>query len=370
MNSLADIISSTLSIGKITGESVDAYEEAQEILTRQVNRAILQHPDVDRLLGGNPPELIENNHLNHVAFILEVIALNDFELLARTLPWVYRAYHNQGVHYDYFKIELQAWINAIEKELESDKAVPIIALYQWMISQHVNIIELSEHEETLSNHEPSADPWSSVKNEFLVALNARDHEQCLGICQQMLSKGVSLPEICQYIVYPVMVEVGVRWENGKLSVAGEHQATAIANKVISGLYFLEEKPQTTHSTAVVTAIPGERHEMGAWIISICLELDGWDVIYLGADTPRSDIVATAEKNNVDLIALSIAMPFGISMTRKLIADLRSCNAISSAKIMVGGGLFQRFPFLAERLDIDASFNDCIEALEWLRNTDG
>jgi len=370
MGSLTDIISSTSSIENISTESVKAYEKTKEILIRDVNNAVLQHPNIDILLGGNPPELIENNHLQHAGFMLEVMILNDFELLARTLPWVYRTYHNQGIDFDYFKIELQAWINAIEKELSSNQAAPIVALYDWMISQHLSNVELSKHEESAESSEPSPDPWAKAKNGFLVALNRRDHQKCLEICQKTLATGISLPEVFQHILYPVMVQVGVRWEDGELSVAGEHEATAIVNKVISGLYFLAEKPQSTHSTVLVTTIPGERHEMGAWMISICLELDGWDVIYLGADTPPLDIVDTAEKNAVDLIALSIAMPFGVSTTRKIIEDMRSREAIRSAKIIVGGGLFQRFPFLTEKLDIDASFNDCIKALEWLRKTNG
>lgn len=365
MESQTSVASRIASIKKIPEESASAYEEAQEVLMRHVNRAVLHHPQIDRLLGGNPPELLENNHLNHVGFILEVITLNDFELLAQTLPWVYSTYSNQGIDYDYFQIELKEWINAIKIELDERLARPIIELYEWMLTQHSVNIDLSKIKAQMENTESSIDRWTNTKAEFLTALSARDHEKCLSICQQTLSRGISLPEIFQYIVFPVMTEVGVRWEKGEITVAGEHEATAIVNKVIAGLYFLEDKPRTTHSTALVTTIPGDRHEMGAWIISICLELDGWDVIYLGADTPRSDIVECAENNSVKLIALSIAMPFGLSATRGLIADLRSSERLGAAKIVVGGGLFQRFPFLAQRLDIDASFNDVIKALEWL-----
>lgn len=366
MEAQSDIEARISSIEPIPATAAAAYESAQEVLTRHVDKLILQHPEIERLLGGNPTELLENNHRNHAGFILEVMKLNDFELLARTLPWVYSTYHNQGIDFDYFQIELRAWSDAIKSEIDGSLASPLIQLYEWMILQHQKNIELSKLETTLEPIEPFEDRWMSQRTSILAAINARDHEECLNICNRTLSQGASLPEVFQYIVYPVMAEVGVRWEQGEITVAGEHEATAIVNKVISGLYFLEEKPRTTHSTALVTTVPGESHEMGAWIMSICLELDGWDVIYLGADTPHADIVDCAEKNKVKLVALSIAMPFGIAKTRKLIASLRDRNVLKRTKIIVGGGLFQRFPFLAETLEIDAHFNDVIKALSWVR----
>jgi len=92
----------------------------------------------------------------------------------------------------------------------------------------------------------------------------------------------------------------------------------------------------------------------------------WDVIYLGADTPSADIAATAVKNEVNLVALSVAMPFGMTKTRELVDTLRGSSSIKSAKIMIGGGLFVRFPFMAEDLDVDGCFADSIKAVNWAR----
>jgi len=363
---LQQLIASTATLNKIPSTSAKSYEAAQERMIHSVNRAVLQHPDIDSLLGENSADLVDNNHLNHASFMLEVLVRNDFELLVRTLPWVYRAYHNQGVDFDYFPLELRAWVAAIEQELTDCETAPIVELYQWMLSQHEHIIELSDQDESVEDSDPDSGRWFHTRAEFKAALDNRDHETCLEICRDQLAQGVTLPEIFNGIVYPVMVEVGVNWEYGKITVADEHEATAIVNRVISGLYFLVEKPKATRSVALVCAAPGERHEMGAWMVAISLELDGWDVIYLGADTPSADIAATAVKNEVNLVALSVAMPFGMTKTRELVDTLRGSSSIKSAKIMIGGGLFVRFPFMAEDLDVDGCFADSIKAVNWAR----
>ncbi len=366
MESLVEYTRSAMALGRVPESATRAYEQAGRTLTAIVNREIFSHTEIDRLLGGNPHELLENNHRNHVSFILEVMKLNDFELLASTLPWVYRAYHSQGVDFDYFRLELQAWINAIEKTLGARDAEPIVALYEWMMRAHESLIELSQQEDPTSGADLDHDLWSTSRRQFAAALDSTDHAACLAVCQGLYKAGTTLPEIFQSIIYPVMVDVGVRWEHGEIGVAEEHAATAIVNTVLSALYFLIDQSPAPHSIALVASVPDERHEMGAWMMAMCLELDGWDVIYLGADTPAASIVATVKERSVDLVALSMSMPFGLSHTKALVQQLRSGEVADPVRIILGGGLFVRFPHLVDSLEIDGCFSDCVSAVRWTR----
>jgi methanogenic corrinoid protein MtbC1 len=48
-------------------------------------------------------------------------------------------------------------------------------------------------------------------------------------------------------------------------------------------------PSQAKGKAVITAAPNEFYEIGAWMISDILEFDGWEVRYLGANTPVNDL---------------------------------------------------------------------------------
>ena len=48
-------------------------------------------------------------------------------------------------------------------------------------------------------------------------------------------------------------------------------------------------------TAVLACAPGEQHEIGLLMLAVLLRADGWQVAYLGADTPSADAVALAER---------------------------------------------------------------------------
>ncbi len=365
MDDLKTWIAEARALEHLPEASVEAYVRNKDSLLSRVNRTIQHHPEIDKFLGSNNYQILEINHRNHVSFMAEMFRLNDFENMVRTLPWVYRAYHNQGIDYGYFLAELEAWMLAICKTIDSEKAAPILKVYDWILSHHDTLVELSQQENS-PDMVVGAD-YKPLFQVFLDSMMASDHRHCLDICRQAREMGMGLPHVFHDIVYPAMVEVGLQWEHGDIDVAKEHEATAVANSVLSALYYDEDLPETKIGTAVVSAAPSERHEMGAWMTSICLELDGWNVVYLGSDLPMEDIVAAVFDNKADLLALSVAMPFNLDSVRKLIHRLKSAGNPHGTKIMVGGQVFNRYPNLEKTVDVDRCLSSCIEAVEWARS---
>jgi hypothetical protein len=111
---IKDILVSCSAIPKISPEAAETYAQASDRLLDHVNKQLESHPKIKELIGRNPLDLMHNNHKNHASFMTTVFRINSFELLARTIPWVYRAYHARGFLYEYFPAELIAWQVAIE----------------------------------------------------------------------------------------------------------------------------------------------------------------------------------------------------------------------------------------------------------------
>ena len=91
------------------------------------------------LIGGEKNiQAMVDNHRNHIAFMSIVFRLKDPVLLENTLPWVYRAYRNQGFSYDYFIKELNLWKESIVEVFEEPFASDFIAIYDKMCEEHDN----------------------------------------------------------------------------------------------------------------------------------------------------------------------------------------------------------------------------------------
>jgi len=59
---------------------------------------------------------------------------------------------------------------------------------------------------------------------------------------------------------------------------------------------------------VLACPPGERHDCGLLMLAVMLRADGWQVAYLGADTPLEDAFELAGRLDATVLCLSVTMP--------------------------------------------------------------
>jgi methanogenic corrinoid protein MtbC1 len=141
----------------------------------------------------------------------------------------------------------------------------------------------------------------------------------------------SLEESFVEVLGPALIEVGDNWASGDLSVAQEHLASATVRAALQKL--LADARAGVRGTAVLACAPGERHEIGLLMLAVLLRGDGWQVAYLGADTPLHEAVSFAERLSADLLCLSAttrdpAVSLAKALTRERIPR--------QLKVIVGG----------------------------------
>jgi methanogenic corrinoid protein MtbC1 len=341
------------------------YADHANRLAGQVSRLLALHPRIDEFLNGNPFRLFEVNHRNHGAFVAEVLRTNNFDLLARALPWAYHAYHHQGVPYDYFAVQLDAWKQAIRDQLPSAEALSLLPVYDWMLSVHADTILAAERYQ--SKHPVVPADLSEVYAHIVESLLAGDHLTVLDHSRTLLDDGMPFSHLLQAIFYPAMVEVGVRWEQGRITVSMEHQATTMVYLVLSTLYYKQPFPAARRGRALVASVSNEFHELGAWMVASCLELDGWEVTFLASDCALETLVQTLREEAPRFVALSVSLLSNLEAARETIAALRAAlGPGSDTRILVGGRALLTAPSLLDSLGADLFLTDCETAVSWAR----
>ena len=113
--------------------------------------------------------------------------------------------------------------------------------------------------------------------------------------------------LLQNLIGPLAQLIGVRWQEGAMSAAHEHFATA----TIRG-YLLRNSPpfaENPNAPRLLVATPaGQLHELGAAIAAAAARAAGWAITYLGANLPAADIASAAVQHKVAAVALSIVYP--------------------------------------------------------------
>lgn len=143
------LIQTAKNIKPVSSEAVEEYIQKQERLVSELNRIMLERPDIIELIGKkNNLEMMKDNHSNHARFILSILKLFHPEVLVETILWVFRVYRSRGFHYNYWVTQLNTWVDVLKKELTPKTFEAIYPLYHWMIIHIPIFSKLSDEQLT------------------------------------------------------------------------------------------------------------------------------------------------------------------------------------------------------------------------------
>jgi MerR family transcriptional regulator, light-induced transcriptional regulator len=173
---------------------------------------------------------------------------------------------------------------------------------------------------------------------YLEALLAGDRQRCHEEFEAWLTDGTDLRTLYEDLVQRSLYEVGIRWEQGRVSVATEHLATAITESLLNLVYpRLFSQPRLGKS-AVVTCTANEYHQLGGKMVADIFELNGWRGYFLGANTPPRDLLALIREKRPDVVTLSVTVYFNLEAMLQTAAVVRA--EFPAVTILVGGQAFR------------------------------
>lgn len=138
----------------------------------------------------------------------------------------------------------------------------------------------------------------------------------------------------QEFIVPALRETGQRWADGVASIAQEHMATVVAQRVISRLGV--PKRRGRRSGRVIVACPfGDPHTLATAIFANLVRGEGADVIDLG-QVQESEVLLDAVRSldSKVTVAISVSLPELLDTARALVSALHPEPLI--AAVLVGG----------------------------------
>lgn len=135
-------------------------------------------------------------------------------------------------------------------------------------------------------------------------------------------------QLCENLITPAMRDIGDDWAAGRISVAHEHRASAICERLLGRA--APHPRGRPRGVAVVCTPPGEDHGLPAMMAAMALRADRWKVHHLGPDVPIDDLVAFAKEVDADLVVLSTVVPDA------RMAAARVAERLDDVRVLVGG----------------------------------
>ena len=145
---------------------------------------------------------------------------------------------------------------------------------------------------------------------------------------------IGVSAFLESVAAPVLRRLGDEWHAGRLTPAQEHLVSALLHDIIAET-MRAFVPRSDAPGVLVATSAGDRHVIGAALVGAAAAMEGWNVLYLGADLPAAEIAAAARATGVRLVAISVIY---VDDPDRVLGELRAIRAGLPANMtLVAGG---------------------------------
>jgi excisionase family DNA binding protein len=178
------------------------------------------------------------------------------------------------------------------------------------------------------------DRRTDYTEELIRTMVAADEGAAWLVTENALASGMDPLDFYLDVLASALTQIGDAWEAGEISVAEEHQASAVATRLIGRLGPRFNRRGRTKGTVVLGAPPEDLHSIPTAIMADVLKANGFGAIDLGARVPPESFAAVASSSD-RLIAVGIAATAadGLARIPETVAALR---AVVDVPILMGG----------------------------------
>ena len=325
-------------------------DRAEHLAATAAKRFIAADAERQSRYGKDAEDMWRGHIYERIMELSSAILLGQPSIFSTRVKWSKTAMLARGGHVDDVDVALNVLSSTIRDDMDDD-GMTIIAAYldaDQKISEGVDTSLLAS----------KLDPALALDRLTLQDLQSAmsgNSLQAMETVLDALEDGTTVPQIITKVLLPAQYEIGRLWHINEASVAEEHIVSNTTRRLMAVLADRMHKKTDCGKTVVSAAILGNAHDMGIRAITYFFEFEGWRTIYLGADTPRQEIVSSIAVYDADLVLLSAGLTTQLPTLQKTIDEIRAIH--NTLPILVGGNAFLQNDELWKDIGADGSASD-------------
>jgi len=145
------------------------------------------------------------------------------------------------------------------------------------------------------------------------------------------------------VLQPSLTRLGFEWQTKLISVEDEHAASSAIFTALSKLTDSVLRNPKKEKVIILAVVEGDYHEIPVKCISILLEMEGWTIRYLGANTPFFSLDSAIKKIKPEAVLISSTIRFtSYSEVSERLETMKTYLKSYGGKLIVGGkGIIQK-----------------------------
>ncbi|MHC1787635.1 MAG: B12-binding domain-containing protein [Christensenellales bacterium] len=205
----------------------------------------------------------------------------------------------------------------------------------------------------------SISSWAATFNDYLARF---DREGSAAFCLRLLEAGrLNVPQLYEQILAPALNRLLVGRENQHEAIWREHVLSNIVRSIIEQCapHVLKQAalmpPMAEERRAMLVCPEEEYHDLGVRMGLDFFLMAGFQVTYIGSNTPTSNIISAAEALHPHLIVISVSNYLNLFALEKIIPLLKARIALP-VRILVSGSALSRSGREAKDFAADGTVN--------------
>ncbi len=157
--------------------------------------------------------------------------------------------------------------------------------------------------------------------------------------QKALDGGIEARAVLDEALMPAINEVGELFDKGKYFlpqlIAGA-EAMKLSIALLEPHLAKDRDDSKVLPTVIIATVHGDIHDIGKNLVALMLKNYGFNVIDLGKDVPREEIIRAAQEQDASIIALSALMTTTMKEMKHVVEYAKGNGC--KAKIIIGGAV--------------------------------
>ncbi len=202
------------------------------------------------------------------------------------------------------------------------------------------------------------------------SLVSGDRQTCRSIVAEAMSNGFDANTMSREIYWSVLDTMNTLFRNDQITTLAYQYGTRLLRSLVDQAQAGYVQASRRDRTICMFCGQSESDDLAGQLVADLAEADGYDVYFGGGGIANDEILAEVNQRRPDVLLLFSSGPRDAPNIRELVDHVRGVNACPQMQIVVGGGIFNRAPGLAEEIGADLWATSPRELLETLESMQG
>ncbi len=185
---------------------------------------------------------------------------------------------------------------------------------------------------------------------FIKHIENEDKSQAVLYAVSLLeSNQMSIEDLYLKLLTPSLHQFSCQSEDEEICIWKEHCRTSMIRTILEiGYLFVLKRlvdVKKVNKKVVLLTPSLELHEIGAIMNTHFMMLEGFDASFIGANTPKAEIISAIRAYQPDFVAISVTNPYNLIVTKQTTDEIK--KLFPNVGIILGGQAFKDQKALSE-----------------------